>query len=144
MREGDELAVYPMDHVWEGEPCQSVHLSSLVDKSKPPVILRVTSDVWSGPSYALLDIVDPNVSNTKIRPGDYVQIYKLVPDERGAARNTLARSIKLGEVTSGKLMVENQEIDWVPYLKMQLAPVITDPVFKDRYVIYHTYTLDAS
>ena len=65
-----------------------------------------------------------------------MQIHKLVVNENGVPRKTLARSIKIGDVTSGKLIVENQEIDWIPYLKMQLAPLITDSTFAGRYVIY--------
>ena len=133
---GDELEVFPLDHVWEGDPCSSRHLSAVVDKSKPPVILRVTDNIWSSPSYALLDIVDAGLNNFKIRPGDYVQIHKLVQPETGTARKALARSIKIGDVTPGKLMVENQEIDWVPYLKLQITPILTDPQFDGRFVIY--------
>ncbi|MBC7458729.1 MAG: hypothetical protein H7235_10645 [Bdellovibrionaceae bacterium] len=93
-------------------------------------------NIWSSSSYALLVIVDPTVTNIKIRPGDYVRIHKLIVNEKGESRKSLVRSIKVGSVTSGKLVVENQEINWVRYLKMQLVPVIKDFAFNGRYVIY--------
>ncbi len=134
LQAGDELEIFSMDHEWEGAPCQSRHLSALVDTTKPPIIVKVTENIWSSASYALVDIVNPNISNNKIRPGDYVRIHKLVVN--GAPRKPLARSIKIGDITSGQLIVESQVIDWVPYMKMQLIPVITDPVFENRFVIY--------
>lgn len=130
---GDELAVYHMTHEWSGEPCDSEYLGWSLDSETPVTYLKVTDTIKNSTNYSIVDITDPHITNDKIELGDYVVVHKLVSSQK--PRKALAQTVKIGQVTSGKFIVDNKEIDLSDYIQKQIRAVIVDPALNGKFNI---------
>lgn len=126
VREGDEFALYNIEHVWAGEPCVSEHIFERQTTREPLAIVRATSQRTG--HRALLDVI----SQTGVEPiqqGAKLLIKKL-PLAKGEKRRNLKKQIQIGEINSRPLMIDGKtEIDVVDILKLQVQSVVFDSNF---------------
>ena len=136
LKSGDELAVYHINHEWEGEPCNSRYLGWSFASDVPVATLKVTDNIKLNPNFSTVEIIDPHSTQSSIHPGDYVTVHKLVPGINNTLRSPLARSIHIGTTDAGKFLIENTEIDLASYVKLLIKPSILDSSLQGKYYIH--------
>ena len=121
---GDQFAVYNVNHIWEGAPCESRYRMRINTTDEPIAILEVRSAFDLTPNATLLKVRNQNL-NVPINQGAFVFAHQLVGDR---SANTLKRSVairdirpfQVGYLEGGKTII----VDFTQYLKEALAPIV--------------------
>lgn len=108
---GDQFAVYNVQHLWSGSPCESDHLMTKKTTSKPAAIGTVTQVVNNA---ALLALKFPDMETAQeVEQGARVEIAKLPGKDRW-----LYRLIQVRNVGGAQIAYENsQKVDVSDSLK---------------------------
>ncbi len=124
--EGDEFKIFNIEYKWEGTACESNLVIARKLSTEPVAIATVTQ---LEPGSAILKITKRN-SEDAIRKGAFVTVSKLVAQSNQAQSRALARSIKLGEMTQGKIVFSmngfGKEVDLRPFISHQLKDVTNE------------------
>lgn len=120
LKKGDIFAVYNVDHIWSGEPCNSRYLMAHKSPSRPVVYGEVVDLENNAAALRLLDSeLYPRLDGVKLRKGAKVQVEKLVGSSRA-----LYRSMQIRNVVGAELSYEaGQKVDISPHLKDQIDGV---------------------
>lgn len=94
LKVGDQFAVYNVQHVWGGTPCQSEHLMARKTSSSPLAVGTVVQ-IANNAALLLLQKRDDvsSMDPTPIEQGARVEIFKLVEPNRQLARVVTLRSV---------------------------------------------------
>jgi hypothetical protein len=125
---GDEFKIYNVEHIWTGTPCESEYVMPRKTTRQPMAVARVEQ---VKDHYSLMRFIPPyaDTEGIEISEGAIVEISQLVPSSDGRDRE-LGRSLRIGEFTSGALLVkEKPALDLVPLMLRQLKPVVLDEKF---------------
>lgn len=116
LKVGDQFAIFNVEHVWQGEPCQSVHLFTRKTTDQAVALGEV---IQVENRAALLGVTMSGPGKTDIENGAQVEIHRLKDTKR-----VLKRSLRIDKVIGAKLQFENsQVIDIGPYLADQIRAV---------------------
>ncbi len=135
---GDEFKILPVVHDWAGEPCASELRMTRV-KSEEPIVVAVAQEVRTDVSF--LRITYSN--GEPVQKFDYVTISKLVSTNPKAPRTTLARSIRIGRVSSQPLRFvvdkygREEMIDLAPMVYEQLKILLRQPQYASTFYLKH-------
>lgn len=121
VRIGDEFKIFNVRHNWKGVPCHSELVFSEKTTKEPIAIATV---VQVATHASLLHIMSRSGAE-EIEDGAIVQT-KFLPLAKKEKKRTLLRSIRIGELSSGKLLFEDPkngartEIDILGFMGVQM------------------------
>ncbi|MEK6554302.1 MAG: hypothetical protein AABZ31_03600 [Bdellovibrionota bacterium] len=121
VKEGDKFKIYNVTHDWAdpSRPCASEHRGSPPTTSTP-IAYGVVEDASTFYSYLKIT----KMQDVAIQLGARIEVEKL----KGSGRK-LKRGVRLREVSTGAIAVENQTMNLIPYLEAQLKPKVRDSGF---------------
>jgi len=125
---GDEFAIYNVEHIWKGVPCESEHLFERKTTSGP-LLYGVVTDIRNiGALLSVRPTGDSRTDMPVVDQGARVEISKLVN-----GRQALSRTLEIGEVIGAEMKFDNNlTVDLTQYLREQINAV----VHRNGYVIY--------
>lgn len=133
---GDEFKIMSVVYDWAGEPCESELRMTRV-KSKEPIAVAIAEEVRTDVSF--LRVIESN--GQEIEKYAYVTISELVSPNPKKPRTTLARSIRIGRVSSQPLRFKVDQsgreelIDIAPMVYEQLKVLLRQPQFASTFYL---------
>lgn len=117
IKKGDLFAIYNVDNVWQGEPCQSKFLMARKNPAEPVAYGEVTDIVKNAAALRLLnDDAHPRRFDARILKGAKVEVFKLTDNKRTLYRNLQIRS------------VIGAELNYIDGSKVDIGPKIRDQI----------------
>lgn len=128
IREGDEFAVYNVEHIWMGEPCQSEYIMDRHTTDVPLAIYQATNQLIG--NRTILKLASARTSDEIVHQGAKVYISKLVKNKKEKNRDPLKKQVLAGTVSS--LPIEfngNDKIYLNEIFRLQFNAAITESPF---------------
>jgi hypothetical protein len=120
IRIGDEFAIYNVENVWQGEPCES----DLLFRRKVTLTPAAIAVVTQLEKQAALLTISQMRSDLPLEDGAAVEIFNL-PLKKNEKQRGLARSVRLSRLESEPISVQNgKTVDLTSYLKEQSAALL--------------------
>lgn len=124
IRPGDKFNIYNVKNIWTGKPCESEFLIKQKLSEHP---LAIAEAVQVQNNATILRIVERS-SAEAVQPGAMIEINELKKANKNEKR-ALAKSMRITNIVSQPLIINNVKVNIVEYMRHQLGPIITGKGF---------------